>query len=243
MARKALKRRVSAAGGKRRGKPRQAAPRTAGTTSPPGTPPSPGQALPAVIPPDLSFPPVKAELALIERQSKQKWTGLPPKSKIRAKAAAIVALKIAGKTNEEIAAEVGLSERSLRQYLWIAGKNGWLTTQDPHEVAGSVLVHRAVSNLEELLHARNAVTGLPDKEVTLESLKGLGVFKDHSKQEAPTNQQANMLTINVVMPEGAQAQVRPGTTMGSAAYVEGEVVDGNAEPGRLPEPPNTIPNP
>jgi DNA-binding transcriptional regulator LsrR (DeoR family) len=143
---------------------------------------------------------------------------------MRAKAAAIMALKIQGHTNEEIAEQVGLSVRSLRQYLWIAGKNGWLTIHDPHEYAENVLLHRVVSNLDELLHARNAITGLPDKEVTLELAKrGLEPFKERP-MEAPVVQQANQLSINIVMPEGKLPQMREGSGGGAAAYVDGDVV-------------------
>lgn len=214
MARRAIKKPV---------RPTTRRPKTAGigtAARSPASPPSAGTSLPAVIPPY-----VLAEAALQKRQQKQRWTGLPKKSKIRAKAAAICALKIQGYSTDEVAEKIGLRPASVRQYLWIAGKNGWLTTQDPHDDAEFRLTHRVVSNLDELLHARSSVTGLPDKEVTLESAKGFGVFRDHSKPQEENNQQANMLTINIITPEGPAAQMRKGTTGGVPAYVEGECVE------------------
>lgn len=187
--------------------------------SSPALPPSAGTSLPATIPPHIV-----AETALQMRQHKRRWTGLPKKSKIRAKAATICAMKIQGHSTDEIAEHLGLKPASVRQYMWIAGKNGWLTTQDPHDIAEYELTHRVVSNLDELLHARSAITGLPDREVTLESAKGLGVFRDHNKPQEEINQQANMLTINIITPEGVRGEVRPGTTRGTPAYLEGDIV-------------------
>lgn len=225
MASKTIKKPAQATGGKQARKA-HAAPRAAGAASSPGSPSSPGQSLPAVIPPDLSSPAVVAEIALQERQRKQKWTSLPKTSKIRALIAKATAMRIDGMSTEEIATALNVKPATIRQYRWIAAKKGWLTTSDPHDYAENILVHRAVSNLEELLHARNAVNGLPDKEVTLETVKGLGIFKDHSKPEQAVNAQANMLTINVVLPQGtALPQVRPGNAGGSPAYVDGSVVD------------------
>src|SRR6187549_8259 len=96
MARKTIKKRSkNAAGGKHATKPAHAAPRTAGEARSPGTPPSPGSSIPAVVPSSLPDAP-----------RKQKWTDLPEDSRIREKAAAIVAMKIQGFDNEETAAKL-----------------------------------------------------------------------------------------------------------------------------------------
>ena len=225
MARKTIKKPIKAAGIKQTiqkantPKDVQAEPSTAQIVSSPATPPPAGSSLPAVIPPAIA-----AEYALQERQRKQKWTGLPKRSKMRAKAAIICAMRIQGRTNEEISEATGLTSKSIRQYMWIAGKNGWLTVQDPHDYAENILLNSVASNLEEWLHARDSRTGLPDKEITLELAKrGLNPFKEQLA-EAPVNQQANMLSITIQMPEGAVGQVRPGTTTGVPAYSEGEFI-------------------
>lgn len=230
MARKATKKRASAAGGKRVHRA-HAAPRTAEAPSSPGTPPSPGMSVSAIAPP---APPVTQET----RERKQKWTDLPENSKIREKAAAIVAMKIQGYDNDEIAAKLNLSVRSLRQYMWIAGKNGWLTTSDPRDVAEFDIAHQVVDGLRVLVNHRNAL-GLPDKEVILKSAEGLGIFKD-AKQPVEQAAPSNVLTINVVMPGGERPEVRPGTTLGVGAYVEGEEVNGASDSGRPALPPGAL---
>jgi hypothetical protein len=203
----------------------QAAPEIPSTL--PGTPP-PGSALPATILP----PPLAAEVALQKRQSQQKWTGLPKKGKVRKTVSAIIALKVQGYSTNEIAEQLQIKPASVRQYLWIAGRNGWLNTQDPHEKAHSELVHRAVSNLEEWMHARDARTGLPDKEITIAAANGLGIFGGGPAQQQE-HQATNILAIQITMPQGGNLpQMREGNAGGSPAYVEGEVLNAPIEPGR-----------
>jgi len=205
---------------KRRGKPKGKQP--VGIPAPGLPPPEP------VIEPVLP-PPVRAEVALQKRQKAQKWTGLPKQGKVKKTVSAIVALKVQGYSTNEIAEQLSLKPASVRQYLWIAGRNGWLTTQDPHEVAHSQLVHRAVSNLEEWLHARDGRTGLPDKEITLESLKGLGVFGSGERQASDSGQ-TNILAINITMPQGANLPtMRDGNAGGEPAYQEGEIINVSSE--------------
>lgn len=228
MAKKAGKKRQHARGGKQTpaDKPKVHAAPTMPSTLP-GTPP-PGSALPAMLP-----PPLAAEAALQKRQGQQKWTGLPKKGKVRKTVSAIIALKVQGYSTNEIAEQLQIKPASVRQYLWIAGRNGWLNTQDPHEKAHSELVHRAVSNLEEWMHARDARTGLPDKEITLEAAKGLGIFGGGPAQQQE-HQATNILAIQITMPQGGNLpQMREGNAGGSPAYVEGEVIHAPVTPGRL----------
>lgn len=193
---------------KTRRKPKETAPALPGA-----------QIAPAPVP-----PPIAAEIALRERQSgEQKWT---EKGKVRKTVSAIVALKIQGFSTAEIAEQLSIKPASVRQYLWIAGKNGWLTTHDPHEIAHSQLVHRAVSNLDEWLHARDARTGLPDKEVMLESLKGLSVFGGGAPAQQPEGGATNVLAIQITMPVSNNLpQMREGNDGGRPAYIDGQVLD------------------
>ncbi len=189
------------------------------------TAPPPADAAPPV--PALP-PPVVAEIALRERQRAQKWTHLPKTGKVQKTVAAILALKVQGYSTAEIAEQLQLKPASVRQYLWIAGKNNWLTTHDPHEVAQSQLIHRAVSNLDEWLHARDARTGLPDKEITLESLKGLGVFGGNAPAQQSDAAQTNVLAIQITMPASTATlpRMREGNDGGAPAYIDGQVLDG-----------------
>lgn len=200
------------------GKPRLRAEIPTGSA---GNPSVPVKESPAALPPDS--PAVRAELALIKRQSEEKWIGPERPTKLRKTVAAIIALKVQGCSNNEIAEQLNLKPKSISQYMWIAGKKGWLNTADPHTYAEHALVHRVVDNLHDLLHARNMVTGLPDKEVTLEAAKGFGVFKDHSKTEqAPVA--PGVLAIQVVLPTGDLPKVRAGAISSTPNYVEGSVV-------------------
>jgi hypothetical protein len=150
-------------------------------------------------------------------------------------------MKIQGFDNEEIASKLNLSVRSLRQYLWIAGKNGWLKTSDPHDVAEYEITHGVIKGLKELVDYRDPDTKLPRQEVILRASEGLGIFKDHSKQQQEAVPNGNVLTVNVVFPEGPRAEMRPGTTIGVASYVEGEVVNGrDSESGRPALPPGEV---
>ena len=145
---------------------------------------------------------------------------------------AIQVLKQEGFSTQEISEKLGIKPASIRQYMWIAGKNGWLNPLDPYEKAHSELVHRAVSNAEEWLHARDARTGLPDKEFTLEAMKGFGIFGSGPAQQSE-QQATNILAIQITMPQGGNLpQMREGNAGGSPAYVEGEVLHVPIQPGR-----------
>lgn len=197
----------------------------------PGTPP-PGS---AVVPMSPSLPPpLAAEVALQKRQKVQKWTGLPKKGKVRKTVSAIIALKVQGYSTNEIAEHLSLKPASVRQYMWIAGRNGWLNTQDPHEKAHSELVHRAVSNLEEWMHARDARTGLPDKDITLAAASGLGIFGGNAPAQQQEHQATNVLAIQITMPTGSNLpSMRDGNAGGVGAYIDAEVVSAPAhQPGR-----------
>ena len=186
-------------------------------------PPPPGSALVPVS------PPLAAERALQERQSKQKWSSkhLPKRKKMRDTVSVIMAMKIQGHSTTEIAETLKIKPASVRQYMFIAGREGWLDSRDPHEIAHSQLVHRAVTNLEEWLTARDGRTGLPDKEVTLESLKGLGIFHAQGGSASqPEAQQTNVLAIQITMPQNTATlpKMREGNDGGNPAYTDGEVI-------------------
>lgn len=222
MARKAIKKPSSATGGKqaiptgvKAPKDAQAAPRAAEAVS---SPVLPGSSLPAVI------PPVPPPTVPKKRHQSQKGSKLPGTPKMRARVAAIVALQIQGFTSKEIAEKLGFAEASIRQWKWMAGKYGWLKTDDPHEHAENVIIHKVVKGLEELVDYRDPDTKLPRQEVILEASKGLGIFKDHSKPQEVVAQQANMLSVNLVFPEGSRPEMRAGTQGGIPAYIDVEAV-------------------
>ena len=194
--------------------------------------PQVASALPGSPPPGFALvplsPPLVAERALQQRQRKQKWTGsaLPKRDKVKRTVALILAKKVMGFSTNEIAEELGIKAASVRQYLYIAGREGWLDTRDPHEKVHSELVHRAVSNLEEWMTARDSRTGLPDKEVTLETAK-LMLFNNGGPAQQAEGGHTNVLAIQITMPQAGVAlpQMREGNAGGEPAYCEGEVLN------------------
>ena len=178
-------------------------------------PPAPADS--STTPPNASLVPVKEESPHI-----QKVRQMPKNSVVRQKALAILALRLAGHDNETIAKELNLSERSLNQYLWMAGKNGWIPRKrgfiDPKDDLEFDLAHKVVKNLGDLLDSDDAET---KKEVTLEVAKGT-LFKRFGDQntQAP---QTTVLAVRIEMPAGEPTIIRDGTTGGRGRWLEGEV--------------------
>jgi hypothetical protein len=157
-------------------------------------------------------------------------TTLPKNSVVRQKALAIMAMRLAGHSNEEIAKDLGLSERSLNQYLYMAGKHGWIPRKkgfvDPKDDLEFSLAHKVVQNLREAMddETRNGKTGMPVKtEIALEVAKGT-IFKKFSEgqQAAP---QTNVLAIRIEMPPGPPQEIREGTTGGRGRWIEATVTE------------------
>lgn len=154
---------------------------------------------------------------------------LPKNSVIRQKALAIMAMRLAGHDNEAIAKELDLSEKSLNQYLWMAGKNGWIPRKrgfaDPKDTLEFSLAHKVVANLHDAMddETRNEKTGMQVKtEVALEVAKGT-LFKRFADQStAPT--QSTVLAVRIEMPPGVQTTIREGTTGGQGRWIDAETV-------------------
>ena len=141
----------------------------------------------------------------------RKWTAL------------IVALRINGKTNPEIAEELGLSLNTIKSYIRRAMDKGYLKAadmSDPDDRLDHVIIPQVLNNVEELLYARDAL-GLPLRDVTIEAAKGTGVFKNHSVNKATTAPPTMMaLKVEVVMPPNSGTPVPNSGTMGGSPLVD-----------------------
>ena len=178
-------------------------------------PPAPADS--STTPPLAISVPAKEESPAIQAVRR-----IPKNSVIRQKALAIMAMRLAGHDNETIAKELQLSQGSLNQYLWMAGKNGWIPRKrgfaDPKDSLEFSLAHKVVKNLGDLLDSEDAET---KKEVTLEVAKGT-LFKRFSDQNAQAPQ-TTVLAVRIEMPAGEPTIIRERTTGGRGRWIEGEV--------------------
>lgn len=201
----------------------------------PAVPDSPPAELPANPLPGVSMNPVEAlalsranDQALSKRSEKQRIKGFPKNSKVRKAAAQIMAMKIAGHTNEEIGKALLLSPRTLRQYLYIAGQNGWLRMTDPEEDLEFRIAHKVVRNVEATLDG----TLIPNpsmQEMTIAAAKGIGLFKSGAEKAAAVTP-TMALQVNIVGAPGTVDAIpgqsaRPEAFGGTPAYIEGEVTE------------------
>lgn len=149
---------------------------------------------------------------------------LPPNSRIRATALKILALRLKGIPDAEIATALGIgSTTTLRNYMWRAGKNGWLTEEidNPRDRLDYDIMHKVVRNMDEALDD-------PDDErrdkMTVEVARGT-IFKSYDQQGISNAPPLNVLAIKIEMPDGEAPKPREGTMIGAPAYLDGEVAD------------------
>lgn len=155
---------------------------------------------------------------------------LPKNGLVKKKAMAILALRIDGWTNDEIASELGIKPKSVNQYIYLAGRNGWLARRDGTLVGDARddvemnVLPRVLRNLKEFLDSDDDEIR---KEVTLKTAEG--TIHKRFQGEALAPAQLTSLTVNIVqaqtMPGVAQPAVREGTTHGTPMFVEGQVLN------------------
>lgn len=151
-------------------------------------------------------------------------------SKSRKMVARILVLKLAGKKTAEIAKKLDTSPDTIRHYLWLAGKNGWLDADkmmmvDPSEQLAFSAAQKTVRNIGLSLDGRML---MPQQfEMTLETAKGLGLFKTHTAQKIEGVMAIPSLEVNIMMPAGAAGYAPPidGSLGGTPAYIDGETID------------------
>lgn len=182
-----------------------------------------------------SRPPTKSELHTCDthllqsaRQAKharkeRRRRAVPPKeSKVRNTVFAAVALKAEGWKNEEVAEKLGITKNTLKTYMYRAHCNGWLNIaafEDPDDKLEIVLKSKTIRNIDEFLENR-------DKEVTLETAKGIGLFKSHQSIKNDAVAPIGIaLSVNVEMPPSGTAPVARIGSIGGAPYFDAEVVN------------------
>jgi len=139
---------------------------------------------------------------------------------LRKRIAAILSLRALGKSDEDIAKELGIARQTLSNNLHVAGKHGLFTQGNPNDRLAFEIPDKLVRNLSEFLdHPDDELR----KDVTIEGLKGTGMFKSHQAVKSEGGQAISAVMVQVVMPEGIKQEVIEGSMGG----VEGtfEVVD------------------
>jgi hypothetical protein len=167
--------------------------------------------------------------------SKQSWYR-PLDSKARKLVDKIVVHRAAGRSDAEIAKLLKTTEQSIRQYVYIGKKNGWLDGEgEPIDVEAE-LAHnidaKIVRNISASLDGR--MTNWQTHEMTVKAAQGRGIFKNHEKTEAAPLMAP--VAIQIIMPAlGANQQrmdIPDNMVGGMPAFVDGEVVGGTSELGR-----------
>jgi hypothetical protein len=160
---------------------------------------------------------------LVDR-GKPSWY-LPPDSKVRVVALNIMAMRAAGKSEDEIASELKISPKSIAPYVYRAAKNGWISSDSPLDRVKYELLTRVVDRLQEGLDdpVRHTSSGMRVRTtVALKMAEGT-IFKDFDQQNAvPT--QSTVVAVQVVMPPGAPQTMRDDTAGGVPNHTEGHVV-------------------
>ena len=156
-------------------------------------------------------------------EEKPSWY-LPPDSKVRPVALSIMAMRAAGKSDEEIAGELGISLKSISPYVYRAAKNGWITAETPGDRLRYELLHKTIDRLSEGLEdgARHATTGMRVRTtVALELAKGTMLKEFDQASNAPAA--STVVAVQVVMPAGPTQTMRDDTSGGTPLVVEGQV--------------------
>lgn len=205
----------------RRGRPRTLGPKLKTRKVAPSLPPEPRDETPQVASATPNTP--------------VKWTERPPKgnpdrgwylpdnSKVRPIALQIIAMRLAGMEDPEIAKSLNISEKTISPYVYRATKNGWLDIDyDPKQRIQFQVMHKVVRNLEEGLESRGIMnTGMKERtHVALKIAEGT-IFKSFDEQQQ-MQQTQTVVAVQVVMPEGPRQQVRADTTGGTPAYIDME---------------------
>lgn len=138
----------------------------------------------------------------------------------------IIALRIQGMDDADIAKQLDISEKSVSPYVYRATKNGWLDIDyNPKERVQFQMMHKVVQRLEEGLDDsfRNEKTGMKvQTTVALKVAEGT-LFKQFADQQQ-TSDRPTVVAVQIVMPEGPRQVVREETTGGTPAYIDAEPV-------------------
>lgn len=135
----------------------------------------------------------------------------------------ILALRAREMTNPQIGEMLGLTAGTIDQYLYRAGKMGWLEelVDDPKDAIEYDVLHKVVRNLHDALDCDD-----PDRRdsMTVEVARGT-LFKKFDPKTNVAPPPLTMLAVKIEMPAGEMPSVRAGAIVGTPAFLEGTVSD------------------
>lgn len=206
----------------RKGRPRTLGPKVKTLGLAPSLPPVPIAETPQAAP--SSTAPVKWTERPPVGHPDRSWY-LPDNSEVRPKAMQIIAMRLSGMEDAQIAKEMGISEKSISPYVYRATRNGWLDIDyDPKQRLQFQLMHKVVRNIEEGLDSpRILATGMLERTAVTLKVAEHTLFKEFDNQ-APQETRSTIVQVNVVMPDGPRQTIRADTTGGTPAYIDAEVV-------------------
>jgi hypothetical protein len=132
----------------------------------------------------------------------------------------ILALRVAGLDEDQIATELKLSRGTIRNYIYLAGKHGWLNADvlvaNPVDAVEYTLLHKVVRNLDQELDSG-------DQAVRTDVTRRLfdATLAKHWAPVAAGPTQT-LVAIRIENPPGPRQEVREGTVQGLSAWTEGE---------------------
>ncbi len=206
----------------RNGRPRILGPKEPTRPVAPSLPPAPDDGVPQVA--SLPVPPQKwTERPPVGHPDRSWW--LPDNSTVRPVAMQIIAMRLSGMEDAEIAKSLGISANSISPYVYRATKNGWLDIDyNPKERIQFQMMHKVVAQLEEgLTDGARMNTGMKVRTAVALKIAEGTVFKQFDQQVAP-NAASTVVAVQVIMPDGPHQEIRPDTTGGTPAYIDAEVV-------------------
>jgi hypothetical protein len=147
-------------------------------------------------------------------------------SLMRDKAVKVVMLRQAGLTDAEISPIVGLKTTTIQNYVHIAGANGWLDDilVVPQDRMDYQIFNKVVNRLDEALDSDAVLnTGMMERTaVALKIGEGSLFNRPAEVNQAPVT--ATMVGVKIEVVGGEPQQMRAGTILGGATYLEAEPV-------------------
>lgn len=189
----------------------------------PPAPPESAEAPPSFTPSEaITGPPERIRDGKIRAR---KWWKEIRQPEIKRKAMLIVAMRIQGWSDRAIAKELGIMYTSVRQYVYLAGKNKWLDMPTAEDATKYNLLPKALKKVFDAIDSKTKLaSGMSEgNHVALEIAKGTA-FKQFEK--GATAAPSTVVAVRIEMPGGPQQEMREDTFGGTpAVFRDGEIED------------------